>query len=155
MPELTQQQIDDIEKREGGRGLRVLLEDALAAEKKALQEVASLKGQQVIQDRGLSLVEPSDLAGVPVDEIEERAAQIQEEKLEAQRDLARTMFAKRGLEGADLDAAVQDFLEPAVSDVSGEHPDTGTIDTLRQAGNLPGSHGDPRQVTLDPNASPV
>lgn len=110
--------IDQVEREEGGRGLRKILEAALAENRKAYEENASLKAQRAVEVNGLSLVKPEDLAGVDVDDIEARALELQQER-EAQRvDVVRTLFADRGLEGSELDKAVADFMEAGSGDGS-------------------------------------
>ena len=59
-----------------------------------------------------------DLDGVALDEMADTALKLQEERQVQQVDLARDMLARRGLDGADLDKAVEDFLAPAGSNVS-------------------------------------
>lgn len=102
--------LDEVEQREGGKGLRRILEDAIAETREVRKENVRLRSRDVIQEQGLSLVKPEDLEGVSSDELVERAQAVQEERLSAQKDLARDVFARKGLEGEELDKAVEEFI---------------------------------------------
>lgn len=146
--------LDEVERTEGGRGLRARLEAALAELKESNQERASLKAQRVIEDHGLSLVSPEDLAGVSVDDLETRAQALQAEKLEAQKDLARSVFAKKGLAGDELEAAVDEFIAP----VTEKDPTPAGADNLpdiMELAKVPGIPSDPRIPTIPEGASGV
>lgn len=153
MPSLTTEDLDQIEREEGGRGLRQRLEDTLAELTVANKERSSLKAAKVIQDNGLTLVTEQDLAGVSVDELEAKAVAVQAEKAEAQKALARSVFEQKGLEGSELDAAVEDFLKPAEGAVEQAAGAAGQTPPPNY-GKIPGQPpSDPRQVPVDANAS--
>ncbi len=74
---------------ESGSSLRRKLESTLAQNKELTEQVATFKATQVISDNGFDLVNPTDLTGVPLDELEARAKALQEERVEvAQRFLS-------------------------------------------------------------------
>lgn len=146
--------LDEVERKEGGRGLRARLEAALAELKDSRQERASLKAEKVIGDHGLSLVKPEDLAGVSVDDLEERAKALQAERIEAQKDLARSVFAKKGLEGDELEAAVEDFIAP-VTESNPTPEGAEELPDILEFGRMPGNVSDPRIPRLDEGMSGV
>lgn len=108
--------LDEIEAREGGTGLRKFAEAAQADWRKTQTELVTLKAGKLIQDHGYRLVVAEDLVGVPVDELETKAEALEAEKLDAQKVLARDMLARKGLVGDDLDRAVDDLLQPPPDD---------------------------------------
>lgn len=98
---------DDDDEQESAKTLRAKLE-------RALVENRTLKAEKILKEGSFNLVKPEDLAKVDTDKLEEAAQKLQEERAEIQKGLIRDTFAKRGLEGDDLDAAVNEFLgEPA------------------------------------------
>jgi hypothetical protein len=107
---LTVEEIDQIETTEGARGLRARLEATLQENRTLSKENVSLKSLSVIEENDLTLVQPEDLAGVAASELEETAKRIQQEKLDSQKQLARSVFEQKGLTGSELDSAVNDFL---------------------------------------------
>jgi hypothetical protein len=108
--DFSSEELDRVEREEGGKGLRQRLEDALRENRTISQELAQRRSREVISEQGLSLVKPEDLEGLSADELEEKAQAIQLERSEAQVQLARDVFAKKGLDGDELDAAVREFL---------------------------------------------
>ncbi|MBF83486.1 MAG: hypothetical protein CL489_03315 [Acidobacteria bacterium] len=126
---------DDISEMSGGT-LRQKLEETLEQNKSLRTELTGLKAQEVIQQHGLSLVEPTDLDGVDIGQLEERAREIQEDRRGQQEKLARDLLAKRGYEGEELDRQVEDFLGPAPD--SGSHADAEAHDRARKVGAISG-----------------
>lgn len=104
--------LDELEEKEGGSGLRRKLEETLAQNRKLTAEYASLAAKELIRENGWSLVKPEDLAGVSPEELATKAEELQVERLEQRRSVARDMLAQRGLEGRELEAAVDEFLAP-------------------------------------------
>lgn len=103
---------DDDDEQESAKTLRAKLE-------RALVENRTLKAEKILSAGAFDLVKPEDLAKVDTDKLEEAAQKLQEERAEIQKGLIRDTFAKRGLEGDDLDAAVNEFLgEPADGEVA-------------------------------------
>lgn len=144
--------LDQVEREEGGRGLRQRYEAALAELKDRDNRLSTFEARNVIEVHGLSLVKPEDLAGVSVAEMEERAKAVQAEKLEAQKDLARTVFAKRGLQGEELDKAVDEFVAPAV-ETAPQGFQSEDLTAIRELGRVPGSGGNPTQADVPANAT--
>lgn len=140
---LTVEELDEIETTEGGRGLRQRLEAALAENRTLSDENVGLKSLKVIEEHGLSLVKPEDLAGVAAGELEEKARQIQEDRVEQQRQLARSVFEQKGLSGDELDAAVDDFLQVPDGAQQVESDRWGRVR------DLAGAKGDPVGTTLN------
>ena len=126
---------EDLSTMSGG-ALRQKLEETLDQNKSLSSELSGLKAQAVIQQHGLSLVEPTDLDGVDIGQLEQRALEIQEDRRGQQEKLARDLLAKRGLEGDELDRQVEDFLGPAPD--SGSHADADAFNRARQVGAMSG-----------------
>ncbi len=126
---------EDISTMSGGT-LRHKLEETLEQNRSLTSELSGLKAQEVIQQHGLSLVEPTDLVGVDIGQLEERAREIHEDRRGMQEKLARDLLAKRGFEGDELDRQVEDFLGPA-SD-SGSHADAEAFDRAHKVGVMSG-----------------
>lgn len=111
--------------QEDGKTLRRKLEAALVENRK-------LKAEQVLATGTYGLVKPDDLAKVEPDKVEEVAKKLQEEREGIQKSLIRETFAKRGLEGEELDAAVAEFLSEPASDED-------KVDTIAQVTRQGGS----------------
>ncbi len=126
---------EDLSTMSGG-ALRQKLEETLDQNKSLSSELSGLKAQAVIQQHGLSLVEPTDLDGVDIGQLEQRALEIQEDRRGQQEKLARDLLAKRGFEGDELDRQVEDFLGPAPD--SGSHADADAFNRARQVGAMSG-----------------
>ena len=126
---------EDLSTMSGG-ALRQKLEETLDQNKSLSSELSGLKAQAVIQQHGLSLVEPTDLDGVDIGQLEQRAQEIQEDRRGQQEKLARDLLAKRGYEGDELDRQVEDFLGPAPD--SGSHADADAFNRARQVGAMSG-----------------
>ena len=126
---------EDLSMMSGG-ALRQKLEETLDQNKSLSSELSGLKAQAVIQQHGLSLVEPTDLDGVDIGHLEQRAQEIQEDRRGQQEKLARDLLAKRGYEGDELDRQVEDFLGPAPD--SGSHADADAFNRARQVGAMSG-----------------
>ena len=126
---------EDLSTMSGG-ALRQKLEETLDQNKSLSSELSGLKAQAVIQQHGLSLVEPTDLDGVDIGQLDQRAQEIQEDRRGQQEKLARDLLAKRGYEGDELDRQVEDFLGPAPD--SGSHADADAFNRARQVGAMSG-----------------
>ena len=90
--------------------LRSKLEQALKRNRELEADVAAFNASRVISDKGFSLVKPEDLAGVPVAELEAKAAAIQAQRQDEQRGLLKDVLQKRGYEGDDLESALTALL---------------------------------------------
>lgn len=108
--------MDDVE--ESGSHLRQKLESTLKENKELTSELSGLKAKELITEQGYGLVKPEDLQGVNLSEMAERAEALQGERKVMQADLAKDMLAKRGLEGEELERAVNDFLAPESQDTA-------------------------------------
>ena len=104
--------LDEIEARDGGTGLRKFAEAAQKDWRKTQTELVTLKAEKLIQDNDYHLVTADDLLGVPLGDLETKAEAVEAEKLESQKTLARDMLARKGLAGTELDRAVEDLLQP-------------------------------------------
>lgn len=132
---------NDEDEQPTGSALRQKLEEALGQNKALASELAKLKARDVITTRGLDLVEPDDLAGVSVDQLEERAQALQEQRLGVVRRYMERQFRSSGLDGEDLDAAVEAALKgdgPGVAE-GGDDPEiVERFSRVRELGSVGG-----------------
>ena len=135
---------DDFE-GESGSSLRRKLEEAYNDNRQLTTQLTGLTAKELIQEHGYGLVKVEDLLDTKLDEMAERAEQLQAERSGQQTDLARDMLAKRGLVGAELDKAGEDFLAPAGTGDVSAHTRTrevaaigGTAAPLRETSGLMG-----------------
>lgn len=106
----------DLDKADGGT-LRRKLEEALAENRKLSEAVVTVKAEKAIGEHGKGLVKAEDLKGVAPDEVETKVKEIAEKRLQERRDVLRDVLRTRdGLEGDELEAAVEDFLDGGDSD---------------------------------------
>jgi hypothetical protein len=132
---------DDQDEQESGSSLRKKLEEALGTNKKLASELASVKAREVITTKGLDLVEPDDLAGVSLDDLEERAQQLQEQRLGVVRRYMERQLASQGLDGEDLSAAVEAALSgsPGADAEGGDAEEMERFARVRQLGSVGGT----------------
>jgi hypothetical protein len=130
------QELDELERTQGGRGLRHKLEETLSEVSGLKGELATYKAAELLKGEGLSLVKPEDLAGVTdPKQMKAKAEAIQKDRIEAQRILAKDLFAKQGLEGDELETAVETlFASP-----SGQSVDKDSFNRLTQTVKATGS----------------
>jgi hypothetical protein len=135
----------DLEKADGGT-LRKKLEEAISENQSLSQEVVTLKAGTVIEEHGLSLVEPDDLKGVAPDQLETKAKELHKQRYEARVDTVKSVLAERGLEGDELDAAVKDFIGAVPSEAPAGGQDSGApgLSGLKNlGGNRPSNEAKP------------
>jgi hypothetical protein len=111
-------ELDESFEEESGSTLRQKLESTLKENQELTSELSGLKAKELISEQGYGLVKPDDLMGVSLSEMAERAEALQGERQAMQADLAKDMLAKRGLEGDELERAVNDFLAPEAQDTA-------------------------------------
>lgn len=109
----------DLDKADGGT-LRKKLEEALSSNKDLEQRLVTREAQSVIAEKGFSLVKPEDLEGVAPDQVEAKAKELHEQKAAERAETVRSVFEEKGLEGDDLDQAVEEFLTGEGVTPSGE-----------------------------------
>ena len=105
--------LDEVARREGGKGLRKLLEEALKETGQLRGVAATAEAQRVIGEKGYSLISAEDLSGVALGDIEAKAAELQEQRHSERVSVVKGVLASKGLEGEELDQAVEDFLGSA------------------------------------------
>lgn len=111
-------ELDESFEEESGSTLRQKLESTLKENQELTSELSGLKAKELISEQGYGLVKPEDLTGVSLSEMAEKAEVLQGERQAMQADLAKDMLAKRGLEGDELERAVNDFLTPESQDTA-------------------------------------
>jgi|SRR5690606_1569817 hypothetical protein len=141
----TLEQLDKVEQTEGGKGLRRILEEALADKRAKEAELATLKTEKVLAN-GYSEVKPEDLAGVPVDQLEDRAKELHEQRLGQKREVARQLLAGQGLEGDALDQAVEKMLGGQPVQAAEPGNQFGALRQVTEAGGSPTPVVDPNQL---------
>lgn len=103
------EELDKIEREEGGSGLRRKLEDALRQNAELTGKVALYEAGQLISEKGYTLVKPEDLSGVKPNELEAKAEALQQQREGERKSLVREMLAKKGYADAELDLAVDEW----------------------------------------------
>jgi hypothetical protein len=116
---------------ESGGSLRAKLEQSLKSGAELAAEVAKYRAKDLISDKGLHYVTPEDLAGVGLNELEAKALELEGKKKEQQEAAIRSAFKNKGLDGDELDRAVQELLGPPSND-------TAAVDRIRQVGKIQG-----------------
>jgi acetyl-CoA acetyltransferase len=119
---------------EGGK-LRDQLEQALADVKRLKDENHRYKTTEVLTAKGFDLVQPEDLDGVKAEEIEARAKEIQDKRVQLQTDLLRKALEKQGFQGEQLDEMVTAFAGTKQS----ESEEADQVKRARQAGAAEGT----------------
>jgi hypothetical protein len=126
---------------ETGGSLRAKLEASQAENREMAKTLRPLLAAQVIAEKAYKYVKPEDLADVPLTELATKAEILNKQKGEVHEQVVRTILAEQGVADADLDTAVQRFLNP---DAQESHADTSTrLASLgRIAGTAPESDKD-------------
>lgn len=123
----------DLDKADGGT-LRKKLEEALAENRRLSEAIVTAKAEKAISEHGKGLVKTEDLKGVAPDEVEAKVKEIAERRLQERRDVIRDVLqARDGLEGDELEAAVDEFLGGGSGDQGGEvdaEPDLNDLSSL-------------------------
>lgn len=109
----------DLDKADGGT-LRKNLERVLERNRLLEEQASTSTARSVIESMDGSLVTVEDLKGVPADQIEAKAKELQGQRQAQRLETVRSVFAARGLDGEDLEAAVEEFLGESGTGVSQE-----------------------------------
>jgi len=120
-----------------GAGLRGKLEAALKENATLRTEVVKTRASELISTNGYKHVTVEDLAGVGLDELPTKAAELEESKAKSTESTVRSLLASKGLEGDALDAAVADLIGP-----SPDKANTAALDRIRSIGKVPGTAPD-------------
>ncbi len=99
----------DLDKASGGF-LRTKLEEAIQENKDLAKQVSTARAITAISEHGYSLVKPEDLGGVPPDQVEAKAKELQEQRIEARTEAVKSVLVERGLKDEELDAALEGVL---------------------------------------------
>ena len=99
----------DIDKASGGV-LRSKLEEAIERNKVLEKSASTAAATTAISEHGYGLVKPEDLIGVPLELVEAKAKELQEQRTEARSDAIRSVLVERGLEGEELEASLKGVL---------------------------------------------
>lgn len=127
------------EGNEDAKGLRTKLEETIGQNKVLTQQVSALTAEKLISEKGFDLVPAEELAAGGLEDMEQRASQLQAEKEAQRRDMVRSVFAQRGLEGQDLEVEIDKFLSGS-SDTSGgvSATDQAAMESIRKTGSVAG-----------------
>ncbi len=99
----------DLDKASGGF-LRTKLEEALEENKDLAKQVSTSRAETAIREHGYSLVKPEDLGGVPPDQVQAKAKELQEQRLEARTEAVKSVLVERGMKDEELEAALEGVL---------------------------------------------
>jgi hypothetical protein len=91
-----------------GGQLRQQLEQALNENKKLSKELRTERVQRVLGTGKFALISEQDLSDVELDEVEKRAAQLQEDRSKQKDELLRTALKDRGLDDEAIEAFIAD-----------------------------------------------
>lgn len=104
------EQIDDNDPGSGSKLRRIISQ--LSNENKALKsQVTSFTARDVISTKGLQFVKVDDLVNLDPDEIETKAAELEQERRSDFESTLRARLETQGLSGSDLDSEVARILE--------------------------------------------
>jgi hypothetical protein len=132
--------VDEIAKVDGGSGLRRKLEEVLAENQELRSSVLTSQAEKVLGGNKYPLVSTDDLSGVGLEELEERAEALQQERLQARESTVRAVLAEKGYEGEDLDRMVGDLIGPSAE--GKQDPDSEAWKRFR-AGSVTGGKLEP------------
>lgn len=128
---MTAEDLDD--DQESGRSLRDRLEAEIARNK----EIATRLAKRVAQD--FPHVSAEDLAGVSPDELETKAAELNQLKKQEREEILRSTLEERGLSGEQLDVAVQKLVSGEDSVVTAEPSMDASTARVASLGKLQGT----------------
>lgn len=120
----------DESSNESGSGLRAKLEAALGTIKTYETELIGFKAEKVIQEKGLKHISAADLAGIPLNELDTKAPELDAAKAQQAESLFRSTLAARGLSGDQLESAL------AVLTGSAPEPASAVLDRIRKVGSV-------------------
>lgn len=125
------EELDSEETTESGGSLRAKLETTLAENRALAGQLAELKAKELISEKGLKHVQPGDLVGVNLTELEEKALELEAQKAAADAEALRRVLAARGLDAGEVDKVVNEL-------ISGESA-ADTLDRIRSGGHIGGN----------------
>lgn len=96
---------DETTATDGGQ-LRAKLEETLAENNQLRQQVATFRATTLIQEKGFTLVTPDDLADVSPEDLETKAAELEDQRKQAEVETVRRVYERSGLSGDELEQAV-------------------------------------------------
>ncbi|HKZ20288.1 MAG TPA: hypothetical protein VJQ57_09275 [Acidimicrobiia bacterium] len=100
------------ESEESGGQLRKKLEAQIAKNKELTAELRKFAAKDLISAKGFKHVKPDDLVGVKPDDLEEKAAEIEEAKVKEQETILRNALVDRGIP--------EDEIEQRLADLTGD-----------------------------------
>lgn len=125
---------------ESGKGLRKQLKAVLAENRDLRKQVVASKAAELIRSKGYDLVETKDLPDdVSLDDVEAKLEALHKERTDILAKGIRAQYVRQGVEGEDLDAAVEEFLAGRATSTTRE-PETEQFERVRR---LAGVAGDP------------
>lgn len=129
--------LDESESETGG-SLRSKLEASVKANKQLADKLRTFEAKELIAAKGYKYVTAEDAAGVELDELPTKLAEIEKQKLATRESVLRDVLKGQGHEdGERLDEAVKSLLNPQES-----HAETSTrlASLSRISGDFPGVH---------------
>lgn len=122
---------DGIDPNATGGELRTKLTDTMKVNREQAEKLATYEARDLIAAEGLTFITPDDLKGVPADGLKAKAIELNTAKSDQLKSIAEDRFKAQGLQGAELERAVEDFVggKPA------KHPDADATARARAAGS--------------------
>ena len=131
----------DLDKASGGL-LRSKLEEAIERNKVLEKSASTAAATTAISEHGYGLVKPEDLVGVPLEQVEAKAEELQKQRTEARTDAIRSVLVERGLEGDELEASLKGVLGNTGKTVPNPDQDPGFAGLGKVGGVRPDFKGD-------------
>lgn len=132
-------ELDELETKEGGKGLRRKLEATLAENRKLNEKYITLAASELISENGWTLVKPEDLTGIGPDGLEERAKELHMERLEQRKEVYRDLLIQQGVEGDELEKAVEGYTPSGTPAPVREEPSDSLWEDVQDIGRIGGT----------------
>lgn len=131
----------DLDKATGGF-LRTKLEEAIEKNKDLEKQVTTSRAVEVIGENGYGLVEPGDLVGVPPEQVEAKAKELQEQRIGTRTEAIRSVLVERGLKDDELEATLEGVLGDTGKPVEQKDPNPDFAGLSKIGGARPKNEGD-------------
>lgn len=122
---------------QSGGSLRRTLEDALAENRDLKAENIGFKAKEIIAAQGFKYVTPEHLAGVALDDLATKAAEIEQAKAEERNSVLKSVLAERGIADDQIEAALGQLLQPEAAAQQAAATRVSQLNRLQ--GNAPGT----------------
>jgi hypothetical protein len=107
--------VADNDGTESGSSLRDKLEAEIAARRDLESQLSSYKAKDLIAEKGWQHVNPDDLKGVGLAELETKGAELEASKAALKESVLKEVLSKQGITGDDLNDAVSKLVGKVAS----------------------------------------